>query len=104
MTDGARCSIEGCIRETSRPTQVWICSVHWKRYCPPHSRRRRAYLSFFRQAKRHGWHWRGPTGRGPTLDARFWQFWSALVRLANTVEKGDRFDMTEVNKLFGWDD
>lgn len=99
------CNVEGCTRTTSRVGgDAWICGVHWKRYCPPRSRRRRAYHWFFKQAKRHGWHWKGPTGRGANLDWRFWRFWDALVRVANAGEKADTLDMTEINKLFGWDD
>jgi hypothetical protein len=90
------CSIEGCHRSTARKTSVWICGTHWKRHCPPRSLRRRTYHRYFARAKRHGW--------TPEIERGFWRFWELLVRLANAAEKRDAFDMTEINKLFGWTD
>ena len=97
MTDRVRCAINGCDRSTGRTgTTDWICSVHWKRHCPPRSLRRRAYHRFFAKAKRHGW--------SDELNAQFWRFWDLLVRLANEAEGRAAFDMSEVNKMFGWTD
>jgi hypothetical protein len=96
-----KCGIEGCIRTTAKTKpdygyQEWICGVHWRRYCPPRSLRRRAYHRFFRDAKKHGW-----TERRA---AQYWRFWDTLLSAANAVEKNDKVDMTEINKMFGWTD
>ena len=95
-----RCSIDGCTKtHTSKHdhggAEEWICSVHWRRHCPPRSLRRRTYHRFFRIAKRHGWSER--------LADQYWRFWDLLLRLANKAEKSDAIDMSKINKLFGWD-
>ncbi len=91
------CAIRGCQRTKAGVQDGgWICEVHWRRHCPPRSLRRRVYHRFFRDAKRHGW-----TER---RTAQFYRFWDTLVRIANAAEARDEFDMTEVNKLFGWTD
>jgi hypothetical protein len=99
-----RCAIEGCTAQTGRYETTWICSTHWRKHCPPRSRRRRAYHAFFRTAKKHGWGYKGPRRNKPRLDWRFHQFWDALVRLANLAEKNGRLDETEINRMFGWTD
>lgn len=98
-TDRAKCSIEGCNRSTKREgggPWEWICSVHWRRHCPPRSRRRRAYLAFFRKAKRQGW--------DQMLDEQYWRFWDTLVRVANAAESAGTIDTSQINKMFGWND
>lgn len=96
MSIRIKCAIEGCKRTSGgEPGQQWICSVHWRRYCPPRSRRRRAYLAFFRKAKRFGW--------DADLRERFWRFWETLVRNANAKEAGGAIDKAEISRLFGWD-
>ena len=100
-----RCSIEGCEAQTARDVgSAWICSTHWRRHCPPRSLRRRAYHRFFRQAKAHGWGYKGRQGKSARLDWRYWRFWDLLVRVANAAEKSDKLDMTEINAMFGWTD
>lgn len=90
-----KCLIEDCTHRTSRDTGPWICAVHWRRYCPPRSKRRRAYHAFFREAKRTGW--------TDDLCARYYRFWNLMVRSAHARHRADAVDMTEINKLFGWD-
>ena len=94
--DRTKCAIDGCSRSCKRGPWEWVCSVHWRRYCPPRSLRRRAYLAFFRKAKRHGW-----TER---LTAQHWRFWDTLTRAANAAESAGSIDIAEINKLFGWTD
>lgn len=97
--DRTKCSIEGCARSTKRQNGApweWLCAVHWKRYCPPRSLRRRAYFAFFRKAKRFGWN--------DDLAAKYWRFWDSLTSGANKLEQRGYPDMKEINKMFGWDD
>lgn len=97
--DRTKCAIDGCSRSCKRENGSpweWICSVHWRRYCPPRSRRRRAYLAFFRKAKRHGWDDR--------LAAQYWRFWDTLTRVANAAESTGSIDMATINQMFGWTD
>lgn len=102
------CCISGCQRiKTGVEGGQWICSIHWRRHCPPRSLRRRTYHRFFREAKRHGWDWRGADGQSSPLEAKFWRFWDALVRVANVAEASDQFEAAEVariNQMFGWTD
>lgn len=92
-----KCSIDGCTRsckrDDGRPWE-WICSVHWRRYCPPRSLRRRTYLAFFRRARKYGWN--------DKLAKQYWRFWDTLVRGANRLEALGYPDMKEINKMFGW--
>lgn len=92
-----RCAIDDC-RHTHRGVlgEEWICAEHWRRYCPPRSRRRRAYLAFFRRAKRHGWCEKSA--------AQYWRFWDTLVAVIRAEHTRGAVDMTEVNRLFGWSD
>jgi hypothetical protein len=93
------CAIEGCQRSTAvvsgclRDDQ-WICSEHWRRYVPPRSKRRQAYHSFFRKAKRHGW--------SKDLRKRFWRFWDTLVASARARHDAGTVDVTEINRIMGW--
>lgn len=89
-----RCSIEGCTGSTGRPTEVWICSKHWRTACPPGSKERRAFNRIMRLGRRYGW--------TNELDARFWRIWWALVRRGNARVRGD-IDKAEIHRLFGWD-
>ncbi len=94
-----RCSIEGCRRTKNydKPTRSeWICAEHWRRYCPPRSARRRAYLAFFRKAKRYGWN--------DELNTRFWRFWDMLVASANARRDAGAIDISAIHKMFGWDE
>jgi len=94
------CAIPGCTRTTKAGTRPyddrWLCSTHWRRFCPPRSARRRAYLAMMRKGKRLDWpeHHRD----------RFWRFWYQLIATARAAHRGERFDMTEINKMFGWTD
>jgi len=81
------CVIEGCKRTTEAPegrlsTLQWFCGEHWRRFCPPRSRRRRAYHAFFRLAKRHGWTYR--------LNSQYWRFWYSLVAVARAEADPER--------------
>lgn len=72
------CAIEGCTRSTGtgdgRTPHIhfWVCGDHWRRVCPPRSRRRRAYNAFFRRAKDQG-------GFDDALRNRFWRFFLAMT-------------------------
>lgn len=69
--------------------------------CPPHSPMRRAYNRFFRTAKKLGI---GKNDPWPEqLENRYWRFWMGLVGRARRMAAGD-IDMTEINKMFGWDE
>lgn len=65
---------------------------------------RRQYRRYFRLAKRHGWD--ASIDDSPrTLNERFWRFWrSVLIPSARERCSAGDFDMTEINKLFGWAD
>jgi hypothetical protein len=95
------CAIEGCARTTAAPKSgavgddQWLCAEHWRRLVPPRSRLRRAYLAFFRRAKRQG-------GWDEDLKRRFWRFWDAVVRTARRRATQGRLDEAEINRMFGW--
>lgn len=103
-----RCAIDGCKAETSRDVgTAWICGTHWRRICPPRSLRRRTYHLFFRQARKHGWDYLGPSGKGPQLRWRYWRFWEMLVRVGNAAAARADFEaaeITKINAMFGWND
>lgn len=94
------CAIEGCARTTKAShgysSDDWLCGAHWRAHVPPHSALRRTYRRFFKLAKKRG-DW------DDALKARFWRFWRGLIERARWRERGD-IDMTEINKLFGWDE
>lgn len=102
------CCVPGCTRtrtakSRSLRTDLWFCSEHWRRFCPPHSRLRRTYLRFFRIAKRQKERVGGDfDGWDERLNGRFWRFWFRLVARARAACASEPFDMTEINKLFGW--
>lgn len=98
--DSDACAIAGCTR-TTKATSLphddrWLCGTHWRRFCPPRSARRRAYLAIVRKGKRLDW----PNEQR----ARYWRFWDQLIATARAAHRGDRFDMTEINRMFGWTD
>lgn len=95
------CAIDGCARTRSADGRLgndqWLCSEHWRSFCPPRSARRRAYHAFFRKAKKLG-SW------PPELEAQFWRFWDTLVASARARHAaGGTIDQDEINKMFGWD-
>lgn len=95
------CAIEGCKRTTAAPegqlaTDQWLCSEHWRLYCPPRSMRRRLYHRYFRKAKWFGW--------TPELERSFWRFWDRLVADARKRATDGYIDETEINRIFGWGD
>lgn len=67
------------------------------------ARARRAYLTFHRQAKRHGWGWKGKGGRSARLDWRYRQFWDALVRMVRRRSTEGHIDQAEIDRLMGWE-
>lgn len=100
------CAIEGCTRSRDagegalNAGHYWVCGEHWKIVCPPNSKERRTYLRFFRIAKKMG---REEGMRWPvSLENRYWRFWHGLIRRGRKKCAGD-LDMTEINRLFGWD-
>lgn len=107
------CAIEGCKRTRAAPTydngepfhadDQTLCAEHWKRYVPPRGLRRTTYHGFFRQAKKHGWGWKGHDGKSPRLDWRFRRFWDLLVRQARRRSQEGHVDMAEINRLMGWE-
>lgn len=107
------CAIEGCARTRAAPISsngfpwhaddMTLCSDHWRRYVPARSRIRRAYNSFFREAKRHSWDYRGKTGRKPRLEYRFRQFWKKLVAQARRRATEGHIDEAAICRLMGWD-
>lgn len=101
MNARTSCAVSGCSATTSRYSN-WICSRHWRLVCPPRSAHRRAYLRFFREAKRLGL---SANERWPSqLNRRFWRFWDGLVRRAERLERDGRVDEAEINKMFGWEE
>ncbi len=107
--DRHACAIEGCQRtravtEGHAPCDdQTMCAEHWRRFVPPGSRARRAYHAYFRQAKRHGWGYKGKRGRSARLDYRFRVFWDALVRMARRRATEGDLDEAQIKAMFGWD-
>jgi len=99
------CAIEGCSRSRKadgilHDGRYWVCATHWRIVCPPRSAERREYLRFFRIAKRIGL---DQNDRWPEpLERRFWRYFAGLVRRGRQRCSGD-MDMTEINRMFGWD-
>lgn len=94
------CVIDGCKRSCSTEgtpsSEVWICGEHWRLYCPPRSLRRRAYLSFFRRAKKLG-------GWTDELNEQFWRWWATFVANARAKAAGGSINVSELNRMFGFD-
>jgi hypothetical protein len=101
------CAIEGCRRTAAADGRYgddqWLCGEHWRRYVPPRGLRRTTYLWFFRQARKHGWGWKGPDGKSARLDWRFHRYWDVLVRQARRRAKEGHIDEAAINRLMGWD-
>lgn len=107
------CAVEGCRRTRAAPTDgdgfpcvaddQFICADHWRRYVPPGSRVRRAYLAFHRQAKRHGWGWKGKRGQSARLDWRYRRFWDQLVAMIRRRSTEGHIDEAAISQLMGWD-
>lgn len=95
------CAIEGCTRTRAAPSSgeladhQYLCGTHWRRYVPPRSRRRQAYLAFWRKAEKEGWH--------EDLRKRYWRFWDALVASARARHAAGALDVAEINRIMGWD-
>lgn len=101
MIAKCKCAVPGCAAETTRYT-YWICTRHWRMCCPPRSPQRRTYLRFFREAKKLGL---SGKDRWPvSLEVRFWRFWDGLVRRAARIEREGELIVTEIHKMFGWDE
>lgn len=95
------CAIDGCRRTAAAHRGVladdtWLCSEHWRRHCPPHSKLRRAYNRFWRIAKRDGW--------TPQLARRFNRFWDGLIARARRNTTEGFLDIEEIHRLFGLDE
>lgn len=93
------CAVEGCKRTRRKhdafSSESFLCARHYRMACPPGSPSRRVINRLFRLArKRGGWE---------TLNSRYWRVWTAIVSRARSLARGD-LDMTEINKLFGWDE
>lgn len=90
------CAIEGCTRTcagTEMRSDLWLCGEHWRRFVPPRSARRRAYLALRRKGFRLGW--------PDEMKAEFWKLWFALVRQARRKAEGGFLDMAHLERLFG---
>jgi hypothetical protein len=106
------CIVEGCKRVRVAPVRAdgraylannqVICSEHWRRYAPPHSKVRRTYLRFWRIAKRQATP-ANPDGWDEALDRRFRRFWRGLVAQIRRKATEGHLDEAEIHKLFGWD-
>lgn len=105
-SDRNPCAIEGCLRTIAVRSNLndgryWLCSEHWRVACPPGSPERRVYLRIRRAARKRGYK---VTERWPqTMENRYWRIWSRIVAIGRARCAGD-IDMTEINKLFGWDE
>jgi hypothetical protein len=93
------CAIEGCTRTRAAngdyANDRTLCSEHWRRFVPPRSKLRRAYHAHWRRAKKLDW--------SPKRVRAFDRFWATLVARARRQSVEGRLDMTEINKMFGWE-
>lgn len=100
------CAIEGCCRTTAAcgryGNDQFLCSEHWRRYCPPGSPLRRTYHRFFRLAKKQRTP-QNPDGWDDALKRRFWRFWDVLIKRSRQQSTEGRIDIAEINRLFGWE-
>lgn len=97
------CAIEGCTRTRAAKGRLdnsaWICRDHWRAFCPPRSLRRRAFLAYFRKAKKLGY---GPNDRWPDeLEESYWRFWRRLISNARHKAAGGNLDIAQIERLFG---
>lgn len=92
------CGVEGCTRTTAAGggygNEFWICGEHWRRYVPARSKIRRHYHLLRRIGKRKGW--------SIKMREKYWRYMRWLVEQARRKATAGKFDMSEVNKLFGW--
>lgn len=89
------CAIEGCGRTFSMTADdtydfVVVCGKHW-REAP--LRMRRHVAAIRKKARRYGW-----TDRLLRLHNLAWH------RALRSIQHGRSLDMTEINRMFGWDD
>lgn len=89
------CIVDGCGKTFAmQPDDTYytrtVCGKHW-RLAP--LRMRRHVTSIRKKARRIGW-----TDRLLRLHNLAWE------RAVRTIQDGQRLDMTEINKLFGWDE
>lgn len=98
------CIVEGCKRTTSAvgkdevlrlASDQTICGTHWRRYCPPGSRMRRAYNAHWRRGKRLGW--------SPKRVRAFERLWSMMVVVIRRRSAEGFLDEAGINKLMGWE-
>jgi hypothetical protein len=99
------CAIEGCTKHSAAPKcadgSPWLannqtlCGEHWRRLVPPRSPLRRAYLRFWRIAKRQG-------GWDEALERRYRRFWLGLIRVARRRAGEGFLDMAEIERIMGW--
>lgn len=75
------CAVHGCtkgrkFKDGCWDDATWVCGIHWREVCPPRSALRRAYLRFYRTARRLG----VESGRWPPeLERRYWRFFRGMV-------------------------
>lgn len=98
------CIVEGCTRTRLAKWGLndddFICGEHWRRYVPPRSPHRRTQQRFFKLAKKLGY---ARNAKWPAeLEERYWRFWRGLIRRVRRLSTEGRFDMADVNRLFGW--
>jgi hypothetical protein len=99
------CAIEGCRctndrRGRAMRSDQFLCQKHWRPLTT--AEERRVYSRIWRQAKarerkfgaEHAWSMREVR--------RLERVWRAIVAKARSRAAGD-LDMTEINKMFGWD-
>jgi hypothetical protein len=99
------CAIEGCRCTTAAGnnglrSDQYLCQKHWRPLTTPAERR--VYSRIWRDAKARG----RRLGREHMWSMRevrrLERVWSRLVAKARRRAAGD-IDMTEINKMFGWD-
>lgn len=94
--DRVKCVMDGCRRTTAgTPGNEWMCGTHWRAFCPPRSRRRRAYLAIVREGRRSDW--------SQAASARYWRFWDTLVAAARRAAGEGSIDKAAIDRMFGWD-
>lgn len=99
------CVVEGCRRTRAasgnHSSRATVCGEHWRRYVPPGSAERRALQRMVRLAKKRG---HAKTEIWPDeLEDRYWRVWFAIVRRVRARSTDGQLDVTEINKLFGWE-
>lgn len=99
------CAVEGCEKTRAAKghfsNDAYLCRDHWRQVCPPRSQPRAVVNRLFRLARKRGYGRAEDWSRD--LETRYWRVWGALVARARSQTSGD-LDMTEINKLMGWDE